>query len=1014
MELIRPFGRLGKGDAGIAGGKGASLGEMTQAGIPVPPGFVVLAGAFERFLEDTDLNQELDSILHTVNHQELRTVELASEKIQDLIRKAPMPPDIAEAIHSEFKKLGAPYVAVRSSATAEDSSSAAWAGQLETYLNTTEEQVLENVQRCWASLFTPRAIFYRFEKGMHGSKISVAVVVQKMVQSEVSGIAFSVHPVTEDYNQLIIEAGFGLGEAIVSGQVTPDSFVIEKEPRRIIDKNITYQSRALWRGECGGNEWRELSEVEGSKPALSDEQALALAELVLHIEKHYGFPCDIEWAYEAGTFYITQSRPITTLSNKEPAERKLNVRDYTLTFEGDGMTFGFEYALYSYYWPRHSLSIILNGSVREFVHNPVLELMERDGLACTPEKIRLVINDMESAISTARAEVPKLLMTPLTKSGLKKIIEYGGAIATAYYELDPHFWDGVFERSADNKDARHVIDMVGEYKNKAREYFNEFYFGQDSLMRQALVSLSQATSVPVTDLEMYSGPELLTLLDGLRIPQNRIDAREEAFAIVREDDLRVYEGAAALEFAADFFAGSPTPTGDQVLGRKAHSTGKIVRGIARLITRDYTDTARMRSEMDAMKHGEILVTQTTDPEMMSALRKAAAAVTDIGGMLSHTAIVARELNIPCIVDTKFATQIFKNGDMVEVDADNGIVRKIGGGAVYEKAYTRENCLIAFQIWEEHQTKRLMSVLEWVAQPAIFDVTEGVAGVYYNEGTFDGFDTQIMRMWERDRAFVRKTMEWYGGLLDYLEEKWRSKKPIASVEELSRFYDTAVQAWCGLDVSYEAPKLEQISEADRELAMKMRERAADFLEEIDHVVQRTLLSLYPELGALIKYLRIEEVRGELPMPAASELRAREAHYLYYKYEVITGMPINSFLQQSDLTIREEKPQAATDVQGQAAFRGVARGRVRVLRKKSEISLLEDGEILVTAMTTPDYLPAMHKAAAFVTDEGGITCHAAIVARELKKPCIIGTKFATQVFKDGDMVEVGADTGVVRKI
>ncbi len=314
MELIRPFEQIGKNDAGIAGGKGASLGEMTRAGIPVPPGFVILASAFERFLEEADLNQELDTILHTVNHQEIHTVDSASERIRQRIVSAKMPEDIATRIRANFEELGATHVAVRSSATAEDSTSAAWAGQLDTYLNTTEDDLLENVQKCWASLFTPRAIFYRFEKGMHGQKISVAVVVQKMIQSEVSGIAFSVHPVTEDYNQLIIEAGFGLGEAIVSGQVTPDSYVIEKTPRRIIDKNITYQNRALWRGKDGGNEWRDLSEGEGSKPALRDEQALALAELVLKIAEHYGFPCDVEWAFEGGEFFITQSRPITTLS----------------------------------------------------------------------------------------------------------------------------------------------------------------------------------------------------------------------------------------------------------------------------------------------------------------------------------------------------------------------------------------------------------------------------------------------------------------------------------------------------------------------------------------------------------------------------------------------------------------------------------------------------------------------------------------------------------------------------
>jgi hypothetical protein len=317
MELIRPFNQLGKADAGIAGGKGASLGEMTRAGIPVPPGFVILAGAFERFLEEADLNQELDAILHSVRRDEMGTVESASEKIRGLILNASMPEDIACEISKQFRTLDAEFVAVRSSATAEDSASASWAGQLDTYLNTTESDLLRNVQRCWASLFTPRAIFYRFEKGMHGSKISVAVVVQKMIQSEVAGIAFSVHPVTEDRNQLIIEAGFGLGEAIVSGQVTPDSYVIEKTPRRIIDKNVTIQNRALWRAADGGNEWRSLTDAGGGKPALRNDQALELAELVLKIEQHYGFPCDIEWAYEAEKFFITQSRPITTLSSKK-------------------------------------------------------------------------------------------------------------------------------------------------------------------------------------------------------------------------------------------------------------------------------------------------------------------------------------------------------------------------------------------------------------------------------------------------------------------------------------------------------------------------------------------------------------------------------------------------------------------------------------------------------------------------------------------------------------------------
>src|SRR3989344_4763785 len=232
MKITLPFNKIRKEDVSLAGGKGASLGEMTSAGIPVPDGFVVLSNVFDEFIKETDLNIEIDAVLDTVNIDEVHTVENASEKIQALILNSEMPKDIAKEIQNSFNKLDSEFVAVRSSATSEDSASAAWAGQLDSFLNTTKETLLENVRKCWASLFTPRAIFYRFEKKLHGTQISAAVVVQKMVNSEKSGIAFSVHPVTEDYNQIIIEAGFGLGEAIVSGSITPDSYVIDNQDWR--------------------------------------------------------------------------------------------------------------------------------------------------------------------------------------------------------------------------------------------------------------------------------------------------------------------------------------------------------------------------------------------------------------------------------------------------------------------------------------------------------------------------------------------------------------------------------------------------------------------------------------------------------------------------------------------------------------------------------------------------------------------------------------------------------------
>ncbi|MDD3975946.1 MAG: PEP/pyruvate-binding domain-containing protein, partial [Candidatus ainarchaeum sp.] len=333
MKFIEFFKDLNKDSVEIAGGKGASLGEMYSSGISVPNGFVVLSSAYNRFLEETDLNIEIESILKTVKIKDVSTIEKASEKIQALINLKEMPKDISKEIISSFKKLKTKHVAVRSSATSEDSKSAAWAGQLDTFLNTNEKRLIENVKRCFASLFTPRAIFYRFEKKLHNKNVSVAVVIQKMVDSEKSGIAFSVHPVTEDYNQMIIEAGYGLGEAIVSGQVTPDSYVVLKDKFEILDKNVNIQKKALYKCLRKGTKWEKLDQKVSESQVLSDKEIIDLSKIIKKIEDHYSFPCDIEWAIEKNKIYITQSRPITTLKNKIKIKKEKDVSENKIEFE---------------------------------------------------------------------------------------------------------------------------------------------------------------------------------------------------------------------------------------------------------------------------------------------------------------------------------------------------------------------------------------------------------------------------------------------------------------------------------------------------------------------------------------------------------------------------------------------------------------------------------------------------------------------------------------------------------
>lgn len=312
MKYTQLFENISKEDALIAGGKGASLGEMSCAGIPVPPGFVVLAQAFDTFLETNNLADLIDQELSQVKTEDIESLELISKKIRDMILKAQMPAEIEKEIEESFSDLQADLVAVRSSATAEDGSSASWAGELESYLNTNRDTLHENIQRCWASLFSPRAITYRIEQKMQSETVSVAVVVQKMIQSEVSGISFTVHPVTKNDDQMVIEAGWGLGEAIVGGKITPDNYVISKKRLEIEDIYISSQEIKITRSPEGVKE-EKVAPDQVSIQKLNKAQIKELAEICLKIENHYGFPCDIEWAFENDEFYIVQSRPITTL-----------------------------------------------------------------------------------------------------------------------------------------------------------------------------------------------------------------------------------------------------------------------------------------------------------------------------------------------------------------------------------------------------------------------------------------------------------------------------------------------------------------------------------------------------------------------------------------------------------------------------------------------------------------------------------------------------------------------------
>jgi len=314
------FTEVGRDDLGLVGGKGANLGELTRAGIPVPPGFVVTADAYFRFLQRGGLEPVLRKELFKLDVHDSRTLNERAARIRERIMAAEMPATIAAEIREAYRALGDGAVAVRSSATAEDLPEASFAGQQSTFLNVVgEDNVVRAVQACWASLFEGRAIFYREEAGYDHLKVGLAVPVQRMVQSEKSGVMFTVEPVTSDASKITIEAVYGLGEGIVSGEVSPDLYMVGKESLEIISTSIVRQERMLARAEGsdgaheGANAWVEVPTALVDVPKLTHPEIRELARIGRGVEEHYGTPQDIEWAYEAGTFYLTQARPVTTM-----------------------------------------------------------------------------------------------------------------------------------------------------------------------------------------------------------------------------------------------------------------------------------------------------------------------------------------------------------------------------------------------------------------------------------------------------------------------------------------------------------------------------------------------------------------------------------------------------------------------------------------------------------------------------------------------------------------------------
>ncbi len=1162
---VLPLSSLSAADASRAGGKGASLGELIKAGIPVPPGFVVLTDAFDRFLAESGIKADIDAELDRVDHRAVHTVEAASERIHALVTGAELPADLAGEIVAAFGELREPLVAVRSSATAEDGKEAAWAGQLETYLNTGEADLLENVRRCWASLFSPRAIVYRFEKGMRDHPVSVAVVVQAMVQSEVSGIAFSVHPVTQDRDQMIVEASYGLGEAIVSGAITPDSYVLRKSRWSEEEVTAVTKERMLTRS-ADGNAWKPVPAKRRDVRALCPEDLLRLGKLVARIEDHYGFPVDVEWAQRGKELFITQSRPITTLSAKAPKKAArgdpagIRAADYIALFKLQGAVgcLNAEFFVSTSLGLGDPVVVYKDGHWHTYLRRDGERRCQERGLEIfrSEDSYRAYAEGFRAYIAEARKNVIPRFTTPVlpSKEELQTLLAFFSQENYYYGMTEFCYHDLAYEIAQETQDPVLLNNLkdLGRLKFEGRAILNAYIHG-GGVYDNILIAISRKFLRNEDDARYLWTSELLGLYDGVGVPEALIAERKYAFGCLSvQGTMRVFTQAEALRVWDELHP----PTDRSIIAGIAASPGTAQGRV--VIAPMLVDPEAIAAIQNRMRKGDVLVAESTTPELMGLCQMASAIVADQGGMLSHAAVVSRELNIPCVIATGHATETLENGDLVEVDGDAATVRileRASGKGRYLFSWGERHSVISAESWMRGYVRHRQIIGNEntdVFMPVVVGITQThnaaaelpLALEAGRKTLRPGFLAAHLRTAAAPRAAFRSFVT------RLRETRLRAAPNAALLELFTRYMDLFDRTWAIFKVSQpeylEAARLRlrellagQVPDIERAfillttpteadiikeealaaiaLSLRGRPTKANLLRHVEHFpwlcfntydrdvilaylrhnfaelsavpaperrarlrrirseirshaseVSRTIRGLksrteITRISSLFQSLAVDRLRLKawwggaeyLCLPLFEEIARRaglSAEQLLMRYAVAdierllrdgTRLPeatganrerLYAFaLREGTLRLMERQdaetametlldppePEGRSEaIAGTTANLGKATGIARVVPVEDLTRLLVDmnrfraGDVLVTTMTQPTMVALAAKAAAIVTDEGGITSHASILAREYGIPCIVGTRIATRAIRDGDLVEVDGDAGTVR--
>ncbi len=1238
--MIKFFSEIDAKDVHTCWGKGASLWEMTQAGLPVPEWFVLTTKAFW----------------------------LSSDKRENQVLEA-------------FDQLDCQFVAVRSSWTKEDGELDSFAGQFETYLFVKRENLVEQIIACHNSINSERIVSYCESKNIDRKEIKVAVVVQKMVNSEVAGVCFTANPVSWSRDEVMIEAWYGVGEAVVSGMITPDNYLINKKTGSI-QKTVSEQAKKL---VLDPEKWwvKEIfiSSQEAHLQKLSDEYIIELADFAKKIESHYWKPMDIEWAVEGEKLYILQARPITTLKEdlscdlfemfiKSIDQKKLYpplttssifvqtctslyqpyVKKYfqdnkpmnVLTLHYLGKTWTYldsvkleslsEEMFYKFLTKKISkesffiefdhyknkidlaykkgsykrIKSLSDSDLEDFMKEVIANFLELDAMSL----FSLVVDQsflekhfslytqgkvLASDFYTKSSEVPIIsfdkkqyrdflltIATESTKSEMYEKLQYIGTSYSKYLFLDEieTFLSQKYGNIALDSQPSLALQTEEEELKTLQQNYHDWYLtlNEDEQLlasfiftaiecrderkipiQKAFCILSRCLEVfftrkniDVKYLWNITFEEILKGKEYLESIKDNLEKRELGcvfFANYGEEKLEIEEGKEAFDKVfKEMQELYHLKDKIQILVGTSASPWKII-GKVRCV--------QFIEDADCFQDWEVLITGMTRPEYIPLMKNASAIITDEWGITCHAAIVSRELKKPCIIGTRVATQVLKDGDFVEVDADNGIIsvlehssqdisnqqenesfKKMLGKAFLltsrlspiqrdyitwvnvlnnpfysmefllsiPEPWTKNTCFFLpeqsfdayckavakefltpwfFKIYLEREkawyqqfdaiyhkvyddfSKSDIVIDEKVLSNlnACFEYSQDLESYYhfilviwaFEKEVLPEFESQLKDYFQQDfeknniiltsqtqltneqkfRIELATLKVKYGSQipkqkLESLQNKWRYLW-MYSPTDIGHTYEKILEMYHNINIEKTLAIKEDIEKNHSSFSSLLQqypdqERLREIMMLINYNVyfrtirMEKIMQCYPLLTPMYDYLMralsfsIEEIGNLMPHEILLFLekgvcppkRDRHPWVLFLSNEIRELTKEEVEISQLVLFKQEQ----LSELSGTVAFKGKVVGQVKIIHTENDLWKVQEWDVLVSWFTRPEYIPAMEKASAFITNDGGITCHAAIIARELKKPCIIGTKVATQVLKDGDLVEVDADNGIVK--